>query len=361
MHVGLVIYGSLTTVSGGYLYDRQLVEHLTARGDTVEVISLPWRSYGRHLLDNASRPLAGRLRHGRYDVLLQDELNHPSLVWLNRRLRGRVAYPIVAIVHHLRGDEARPAWQNSLYRRLERAYLGSVDGFIFNSQTTRASVERLIGGQRPAVVAVPGGDRLGPRPTAGVIEARARREGPLRLLFVGNVIPRKGLPTLLAALADLPTGTARLDVYGSLTADPRHAARVRQQIEATGLTGRVTLHGARPDADLAAAMAASHALVVPSSYEGYGIVYIEAMGFGLPSIAGSLGAAAEIVSDGLNGWLVAPGDIATLRARLHALASDRPRLLAMSLAAHRRFAAHPTWQAGMSRARAFLLRLTGAA
>lgn len=52
MHVAL-IYGSLDTLSGGYLYDRKLVEHLRARGDVVDVISLPWRNYGRHLLDNA--------------------------------------------------------------------------------------------------------------------------------------------------------------------------------------------------------------------------------------------------------------------------------------------------------------------
>ena len=86
MRVGLVIYGGLETVSGGYLYDRMLVRHLRARGDSVEIVSLPWRDYARHLGDNLSAALYRRLRDGAWDVLLQDELNHPSLVAVNRRL-----------------------------------------------------------------------------------------------------------------------------------------------------------------------------------------------------------------------------------------------------------------------------------
>ena len=52
MRIGLVIYGSLDTISGGYLYDRKLVEFLLHHGDQVEIISLPWRDYTRHLMDN---------------------------------------------------------------------------------------------------------------------------------------------------------------------------------------------------------------------------------------------------------------------------------------------------------------------
>ena len=54
MKIGFVIYGSLDTLSGGYLYDRKLVEYLRAQGDTVEIISLPWRNYAAHLTDNFS-------------------------------------------------------------------------------------------------------------------------------------------------------------------------------------------------------------------------------------------------------------------------------------------------------------------
>ncbi len=58
MRLGLVIYGNLETISGGYLYDRKLVEHLERQGDQVEIISLPWRNYARHLGDNLQIHLA---------------------------------------------------------------------------------------------------------------------------------------------------------------------------------------------------------------------------------------------------------------------------------------------------------------
>ena len=91
MRVGLLIYGSLETLSGGYLYDRKLVQYLREQGDHVEVISLPWRGYARHLSDNLSPSLLGKLLDLSVDVLIQDELNHPSLAWLNYHTSGSIS------------------------------------------------------------------------------------------------------------------------------------------------------------------------------------------------------------------------------------------------------------------------------
>jgi hypothetical protein len=114
MRIGLLIYGTLETLSGGYLYDRRLVEHLQSKGDEVEIVSLPWRNYLRHLGDNFSGSLYTRLKELQVDLLLQDELNHPSLFWLNRRLQNQVSYPIIAIVHHLRSSAMHPTWTRLL-------------------------------------------------------------------------------------------------------------------------------------------------------------------------------------------------------------------------------------------------------
>ncbi|HKZ55732.1 MAG TPA: glycosyltransferase, partial [Anaerolineales bacterium] len=200
MRIGLLIYGGLESVSGGYLYDRMLVDHLRRWGEQVEVYSLPWRDYLRHLGDNFSPGLFQRLRNAELDVLLQDELNHPSLFWLNQRLRRHISYPIVCIVHHLRSSEAHPEWLGRFYGWAERRYLRSVDGFIFNTQTTRAVVEGLIGQGKPSVVAKPAADHLPPTVTKEQIVARARRPGRLHILFVANLIRRKGLHTLLDSL-----------------------------------------------------------------------------------------------------------------------------------------------------------------
>lgn len=351
MRVGLVIYGSLDTISGGYLYDRLLVRYLERQGDQVEIISLPWRNYSRHLLDNLSADFLRRMR-GEFDVLLQDELNHPSLAWANDRL-DTDRPPIVAIVHHLRSSEAWPDWQLRFYLGVERRYLQSVDAFIYNSRTTQRVVERMLGGTRPHVVAYPGGDRLSPSMTGATVGRRAK-EGPLRLVFAGNIIPRKGLHVLLAALARVRADW-RLSVAGNPAASPAYYRAVRRQAEGAGLDGRIEWCGGLNDDDLAARMDYAHALIGPSVYEGFGIVYMEGMGFGLPAVATMAGGASEIITDGVNGYLIAPGDVEGLAARLESLAGDRDLLARLGEAALDTYKRHPSWEATAASIREFLV------
>jgi glycosyltransferase involved in cell wall biosynthesis len=358
LRLGLLIYGSLETVSGGYLYDRKLVQHLRSRGDEVDIISLPWRPYGTGLLHNLSPALLRRLTRSSCQLLLQDELAHPSLFRLNHWLRRRVSYPLVAIVHHLRCCEARPTWQNRLYRRVERQYLASVDGFIFNSHATRREVERLSETDRPALVAPPGGDNLPGGIPEGEVLKRAKAPGPLRLIFVGNLIPRKGLHTLLDALASLANQDWLLTVVGSPDLDPHYARTISGRVAALGLAGRVSLPGTLTDKELADRLRESHLLAVPSSYEGFGIVYLEAMRFGLPVIAAAAGGAGEIVSHGVTGFLAPPGDAASLARYLTSLMQNRDLLAGMGLAALAQAASHPTWEGSATKIRDFLRKMT---
>jgi glycosyltransferase involved in cell wall biosynthesis len=347
MRIALVIYGSLETISGGYLYDRKLVEHLRRQGEEVEVVSLPWRSYASHLADNLSAELARRLARLDVDILLQDELNHPSLFGLNRRIRQDTQghkLPIAAIVHHLRCSELHPASLLPLYRWVERSYLLSLDGLIYNSQTTRQSVARLTGQQTPGVIAYPAGDQFQPQIDPAQIRTRALEPGPLRVLFVGNLIRRKGVDLLLAALSRMPPGAATLTVVGGSSSDPAYARSLRRQAAASDLSRWVTFLGPLQGAQLAAQYRMHQVLAVPSSYEGFGIAYLEGMGFGLPAVATDRGAAGEVITHGENGFRVPPGDVDALRDVLHRLAEHRETLAAMGLAARQRFLRHPTWE-----------------
>jgi glycosyltransferase involved in cell wall biosynthesis len=355
MRIGLLIYGSLETLSGGYLYDRQLVDYLHSQGDQVTIVSLPWRTYFRHLGDNFSARFQAQLGQINIDVLLQDELNHPSLFRLNQRLKPMVGYPIVSIVHHLRSSELRPAWKNQLYGWVERGYLNSVDGFVLNSQTTRQVVQGLVGTEKPSVVAVPGGDRLRANFTEAQIVARAHQPGPLRIFFLGNLIPRKGLHNLLAALTNLPRHLWNLMVTGDLEADRNYTRAIYQQIAAEGLSEMVNFTGPLTEAELVQTLETQHVLAVPSSYEGYGIAYLEGMGFGLPAIATTAGAAWEIITPGVDGFLIEPQDVRRLAEILKQLAEDREILAELSRGASRRNLAQPTWEQTAARIRAFLL------
>jgi len=347
MKIGLVIYGSLDTVSGGYLYDRKLVEYLRAQGDTVDVISLPWRNYGAHLMDNFHFRLPMGL-----DILIEDELNHPSLIMANAE---KHPYPVVSLVHHLRCSELRPKWQNGFYRVVEKKYLQSADGFIFNSKTTQGVVNGLVNHGKPSVVAFPPTDRFGDAISESEIRERAKGN-ELRILFLGNVIYRKGLHTLLRAISDQRL-VVSVDVVGGLTAEPQYAYEMERYILTHGLSSAVRFHGALDNEPLIEMYKQAHIMVVPSSYEGFGIVYLEGMGFGLPAIGTTAGAASEIIAHGEDGYLIEPDDAEALANHLNELATNRDLLVELSLNAVRRYKSQSKWNETAKSIREFLYRM----
>ncbi|MBK8616800.1 MAG: glycosyltransferase family 4 protein [Anaerolineales bacterium] len=344
MKIGFIIYGSLDTLSGGYMYDRKLVEYLRAQGDTVEIISLSWRNYASHLTDNFSFKLPANL-----DLLIQDELNHPSLIAANS---AKHPYPIISLVHHLRSSELRPQWQNSFYQIPEKKYLQSVDGFIFNSQTTRGVVNKLIGNSKPDVVAYPPTDRFGNAISEHEIKTRASQD-PLHIVFLGNVMERKGLHTLLSAV-ESQRSKVKVDVIGSLTTDSAYAKQMQEFVTVNGLSSIVTFHDSLNNEPLVEKLKHAHVLIVPSSYEGFGIVYLEGMSFGLPAIGTTAGAAGEIIEHEKTGYLIEPNDSNALAAHISTLASNRELLTQLSLNARQRYLQQPSWNETAAQIRAFL-------
>ena len=344
MRVGLTLYGELDERSGGFRYDRKLLDGLRTAGDTVELVELPWQRYHRGLLDNASRRWWDELQVD-VDVMLQDELAHPSLLRANREL----SYPIVSVVHHLRASESRRL--SPLYRAIERQYLRTVDGVVCNSTATRDVVTDLGVDPERTVVAPPAGNRFDPDIDDEAIERRART-GPLQVVFVGNITPRKGLKTLVEGLGAAGTGS-ELTVVGR-PRDEQYVDTVRRSVRRNDLTERVRIVGECSDEALAETLRSSHIIAVPSEYEGFGIVYLEGMSFGLPAIASRAGGATDVVTDGETGMLVDPGDSAAIARALRRVDNDRDQLATMGKAARRRYESHPEWRKTTARVRRLL-------
>jgi glycosyltransferase involved in cell wall biosynthesis len=315
MRVGFVIYGSLDLVSGGFLYDRMLVDALRARGVVVDVVSLPWRRWPWAVVGNL-RELSGD-----WDVVVEDELVHPSVFARRRR------QPVVALVHNL-------GHGGGMSRAVERRYLRGVAGVVAVCRRTLADVDALVGRAVPSVVARAGRDHVS---VGAGVPAPA---GELRVVMSATVMPHKGLHRLLAALAPLPAWS--LDVAGSLTADRRYVARVRAELARRGWTDRVRLHGELARPALEAVLARAHVFALPSDREAYSLACLEALAFGLPVLVTDRGGMSEMITGGHDGFLLPPDDAAAWTAALAQLqdAAVRSRL---SAAASARFAAHGTW------------------
>ena len=292
------------------------------------------------------------------DVWLQDELNHPSLIWMNHAFQRSDRPPVVSIVHHLRSSEDHPRVAGWVYRQIERAYLKTVDAFIFNSQTTRQVVEKLVRRPVKGIVAYPAGDRFGQGLSLEDIELRTGARRPLRILFVGNLIRRKGLDTLLSGLGLIKNEDWTLRVVGRMDIEPDYTEGLQALVQREGLSGRVEFLGNLPEEQLASEWRNAHILAVISAYEGFGIVYLEGMSFGLPAIGSTSGAAREIIRDGQNGRLVPAGDPAAAASAIRAYCRDRTLLLSHSINARFQFDRFPGWVQTTAHIRNFLVEIS---
>ncbi len=331
---------ALDRPSGGNLYDRMLAEALRAQGFRVRMRESGWGAGGE-------AP----------GVVVQDGLLHREFGARNRRWGARRPR-LVALVHHLMSDEPeRSEAERRRLRESERDFLRSVDRVLAPSRASAGAAERLAGRALPGAVCPPGRDRIAGEPLPELPdedEIRARAGGPLRAAFVGNLIPRKRLLELLDALAEAPEW--KLTVVGREDLDPGYAARARERAAALG--GRVRFAGSLPPLGIAGVLRESCLLAVPSTHEGFGIVYIEGFAFGLPALAAAAGGAPELVAADETGWLIPDGppeDIARrLAGHLETLADDRGRLAAMGVRARERHRRHPTWAESFSGATEWL-------
>jgi glycosyltransferase involved in cell wall biosynthesis len=161
---------------------------------------------------------------------------------------------------------------------------------------------------------------------------------PRTLLFSGSLTRRKGVDVLASAFKALAAlhPTVRLKIMGD---GPLERA-LRLQLGALGK--RVEFLGFRDWSELPAIYAGADVLCVPSRYDGWGLVVPEGLAAGLPVIATNrMGAALDLVQNGLNGWIVPAGDEAALGTALRSAASlSDERLGEFSKAAHESVASH---------------------
>jgi glycosyltransferase involved in cell wall biosynthesis len=355
MRIGFVLLGELDRVSGGFLYDRMLVERLRARGHVVDVVSLPWRTHARAVAENL-REFPEALE--RCDVVVEDELCHAAVFAHNARLR-RAGIPVVALVHNLASAEPR-ARARPLGAAVEDRYLRTVDGIVAVCESTLRDARAPLVRDVPTVVAPAGRDHVpAARPTADAVEARAHAPGPLRVLSSAAVVRAKGLHRLLDAVAHARKAGAaiELDVAGALDTDAAYVRQVRTRVTRLHLDDHVHFHGLLRDDALWSLYARAHVLALPSDREAYPLSVVEALGFGLAVVVTDHGGAREVVGEGPQGRCLPSDDAVAWTDALKAFASDRVGLARAGHAALARFETLGTWDDVASRVEALCARV----
>lgn len=347
-HVHLVVPGDPATRTGGYIYDRRVLEGLDALGwrSDVHSIGSSFPTPTRAAIADARSTLA-RIPEGRAVVI--DGLALGGLAPLLEAEAHRLR--LVALVHHPLAEETGldPAARETL-RRAEQASLDLVERIVVTSAwTARALSANGVSPERIRVVE-PGTDRVpesqrslaGDSSAAELAAREDRRPTPLRLLCVATLTPRKGHRLLIDALAPLYDLPWRLDCVGSSTRDPATARALRRQLQALALERRVTLHGELPAAALLESYRRADAFVLASYLEGYGMALADAVAHGLPVVSTTAGAIPETVSPDAS-VLVPPGDRPALTGALKNVIEDGRLLRRLARNARSAADALPTW------------------
>ena len=305
IRAAFVIPGDIDLPTGGYGYDRRVLALLPSAGVEIEHIQLAgaYPNPSDADLDAAGRKLA------ELPASLPLLIDGLAFGAMPRDVVARIGQPIVALCHHPLALEAGlPAAQQAHFRRTETAALVSARHVVATSSTTRQIlVTDFAVPAAKITVAEPGTDPA-PRATGS-----GTGDGtPLHLLAVGSIVPRKGYDVLVRALAGLELRDWRLTIAGLDDRSPETTRAIRAAIAAAGLGDHITMIGAVGTAELDRLYAAADLFVMPSLFEGYGMVLGEAMARGLPIVCTTGGAAADTAPDAA-ALKVAPGDAVAFR------------------------------------------------
>lgn len=152
-----------------------------------------------------------------------------------------------------------------------------------------------------------------------------------KLLSVGNIEPRKGIDIVIKSLSYIKDFGFSYDIIGDYEKDRDYYNYVRQMVVGFGLSDKVIFHGRIDHLRLFDLYRAADILMFPSRHEGYGMVLLEAMSFGLPIIATDIPTTREIIKDDENGFLCPVDDARCISERIRAIFSDRYRQEKMSV------------------------------
>ena len=326
----LAVPGDLKTRTGGYIYDARLLDELRAQGRDVAHLALPG---GFPVPDDAA--MAGAL--AQLQAVPEDRpviIDGLALGALEPEGVARIRAPIVALIHHpLALETGLSPEQAAHFARVEAANLARAAHVMVPSPHTAEVLVRDYG--------VPEARLTVARPGIDQPDAPPAPSAPPLILSVGVLAPRKGHDVLLRALAQLTDLEWNAVIVGKAHDDTTwpELASLRGELL---LSGRVNFEGELSRDALAERYRAASIFALATRYEGYGMVFSEALVHGLPIVSCRAGAVPDTVPEEA-GLLVPVDDPEAFAAALRGLLDDPAQRARLAEAARRHGAALPGW------------------
>ncbi len=327
----------LSTPTGGYVYDRRLID---ASGGELTHLQLPgdWphasdtdRAAAVEALKDIGPTIIDGLAYGAFT---------PEMI------ASLPTKPVVLCHHPLGKETGLDAHESAIAIKQEAAVLSLAAHIIVTSPETKRTLISELGQDEARITVAP--------PGLDYVEAPARLDKSIpEILTVASLTPRKGHEELVVTLARLKhlNWTARW--IGPVDRDETHFEAVKAAIIETELTSRIRIEGALSGEALEKAYTEADIFCLPSRYEGYGMVFAEAMMRALPIVACDAGAVAELVPPRA-GILTPVNDPDAMAEALEELLEDAPFRDMMGDAGRKHALTIPGWDETWAKVRAAL-------
>ena len=346
--LAFAVPGDLQKITGGYAYARQLFALLPQFGVAPHHLQLPGPFPFPTQDDLAATAQVFAQLHPN-TTLMVDGLAYGALP--GDVLDG-ISQRVIGLVHHpLALESGLTEGQKSHLKAAETLALAKADRVIATSPTTARLLQSNYN--------VPGGCITVAAPGTTQAARASGGSGSVNLLAVGAVIPRKDYLGLIGALGQLQVTEWHLTIVGAVEHNTGYAQRVREAILASGLRSQIELVGEVSAEELDRHFTRANIFVMPSRYEGYGMVLTEAVARGLPIVCTTAGAMAETVSDDV-AVKVHPGDPSAFAKALEELLVDPGKRKQKADAAWEMARSLPTWENCAERVADVVKSLSGA-
>lgn len=321
--------------SGGYYYNFKMAEALRQAGHEIDVVhftTIPEKIRGLRI--RTSLHLLRRVLKHKPDLIVISK-SYSFMAPLRLLLSVR-KYPVLYMVHHLVWHD-RSGDVSSARKGIVRWFLSCGRKIWVNSLSTSNDVVSLGIPEERLCIIQPGFDRF-------ELDPESRTKQPVFILSVGAICPRKDQLTIVKACAGLGNIYFHLLILGDETVDPCYAEAVRKEADTDLLRGKVTFMSHVSQDDLHKLYNKSHILANMSHWEGFGSAVVEAMWAGLAVVAADAGAVPELITHGVNGYLIPPGNEKECTKYLRELIDNAILREKMSAAAHMMAENLFTWQ-----------------
>lgn len=302
--------------TGGQKYSSKVFEYLEKSGYSVEVCNVgPYKlpfSLLRLIAMNIGYVKCVMPSLEKDTIIVEDVTSILQMVFLNLLMKIRRKGRVLCICHQLFIREKQNIFIRVACYMTAFCMLRFFDAIVTVSNSTKRDLMRF-GVKAEKVHIIPNAT------DAPQVGKNKYDSDEVRILFVGTCYPRKGVQYLLEAVAKLKNYKIKVDIVGDTEADSVYVKRLYTLLNKHGISHLVTFYGLLYGESLWQKFIEADIFVLPTFWESFGIVFLDAMSFGLPIVTSDVGATPDLIKHEVNGLLVKPGDSRVLASAIERL------------------------------------------